>query len=296
VSLTHNKLVDENIENFSKIIPIDSDEKEILRFLAFVEANDVLQDVLEILGNLNVYQVLYVLSELFNINMAKTENILQNSNLVKANIIEVMYIETRCFYNKVTLFRRSFAEKLLYTKFETDEIFKEYFQQITDSELKLKDYKYIKDIKNIFNYLQTVNCGVNILFYGKPGTGKTELAKTLAKAVNKKIYSVSCIDTDNIPLKIYERLRAYKIAQFVLDDNSLLLYDEAEDIFNSEQRRKYKPWINSSLENNRVPTIWITNDIYSMDEAFIRRFDYVLEMKTPPKKQRRKIISQYRDR
>ena len=46
------------------------------------------------------------------------------------------------------------------------------------------------------------------------------------------------------------------------------------------------------LEENTVPTIWITNSVHGLDAAFIRRFDMVIELPVPPKPQREQIIRQ----
>jgi len=62
------------------------------------------------------------------------------------------------------------------------------------------------------------------------------------------------------------------------------LYDEAEDIFNNDLQKEHKAWINRSLEENLVPTIWISNDIRLTDKAILRRFDYILHMQSSQKK------------
>jgi hypothetical protein len=38
-----------------------------------------------------------------------------------------------------------------------------------------------------------------------------------------------------------------------------------------------KAWMNRLLEENPVPTFWLGNSITSIDPAFIRRFDWVIE-------------------
>ncbi|MDT7837807.1 AAA family ATPase [Aquabacterium sp. OR-4] len=43
-----------------------------------------------------------------------------------------------------------------------------------------------------------------------------------------------------------------------------------------------KAWVNQVLESNPVPVIWITNRIEQIDPAFRRRFQYHLELKSPP--------------
>jgi SpoVK/Ycf46/Vps4 family AAA+-type ATPase len=78
------------------------------------------------------------------------------------------------------------------------------------------------------------------------------------------------------------------------------MYDEAEDIFESSssffappQRQKDKAWINRVLEINTIPTIWITNNINSIDNAIIRRFDMSIEMPIPSKSKRVEIIKNH---
>lgn len=51
----------------------------------------------------------------------------------------------------------------------------------------------------------------------------------------------------------------------------------------------HKAWINRALEGNPVPALWLCNSISSIDGAFLRRFDMVLEVPVPPRRQRAKI-------
>ena len=74
------------------------------------------------------------------------------------------------------------------------------------------------------------------------------------------------------------------------------MYDETEDVFNinNDEKRQYgKAFINRALETNEVPTIWITNNIYSMDEAVVRRFNLAIELGVPNENMRAKIIKEY---
>jgi SpoVK/Ycf46/Vps4 family AAA+-type ATPase len=77
------------------------------------------------------------------------------------------------------------------------------------------------------------------------------------------------------------------------------MYDEAEDIFDSNdslfapRRQDNKAWLNRILESNTIPTIWITNNINSIDNAMVRRFDYSIELPIPNKAKRAEIIKNY---
>jgi SpoVK/Ycf46/Vps4 family AAA+-type ATPase len=52
-----------------------------------------------------------------------------------------------------------------------------------------------------------------------------------------------------------------------------------------------KAWVNQILETNPVPVIWITNRIEQIDPAFRRRFQYHLELKSPPPGAREALVA-----
>ncbi len=138
--------------------------------------------------------------------------------------------------------------------------------------------------------------GSNLLLYGPPGVGKTEYAAVLAEAVGADLYEVDYADEDGDPIRGEQRLRAFNLGQRLLAgrDNALLLFDEVEDVFESDPFAELfggggrgraaggKAWINRTLENNPVPAIWITNDADSMNGAYLRRFDYSVRFSLPP--------------
>jgi SpoVK/Ycf46/Vps4 family AAA+-type ATPase len=74
------------------------------------------------------------------------------------------------------------------------------------------------------------------------------------------------------------------------------MFDEAEDVFNNgsfterSTAQQHKAWINRWLEENRVPTLWLSNSVAGIDAAFIRRFDMMLELPVPPKRVREGIL------
>lgn len=154
--------------------------------------------------------------------------------------------------------------------------------------------------------------GVNVLLYGPPGTGKTELAKVAAQAAGLELYEVEHADRDGNSLSGRDRYRSLQISQVFLKSGHqvALLFDEVEDVFppiSTDAAQLIarmdtgdgalsgsvsgKAWVNQILETNPVPVIWITNRIEQIDPAFRRRFQYHLELKSPPPGAREALIA-----
>jgi SpoVK/Ycf46/Vps4 family AAA+-type ATPase len=154
--------------------------------------------------------------------------------------------------------------------------------------------------------------GVNVLLYGPPGTGKTELAKVAAQAAGLELYEVEYADRDGNSLSGRDRYRSLQISQVFLKGSPsvALLFDEVEDVFppiSTDAAQLIarmdtgdgalsgsvsgKAWVNQILETNPVPVIWVTNRIEQIDPAFRRRFQYHLELKSPPPGAREALVA-----
>jgi len=143
--------------------------------------------------------------------------------------------------------------------------------------------------------------GVNVLLHGRPGTGKTELARAIAADLGFHLHEVTLLDECGNPRRGLARLQAFCIGQRLLGRNrdGLLLFDEMEAAFALTGDDKdsalmgLKAWLNQTLENNAVPCVWITNTPDALDPAFLRRFDIALKVDVPPRSVRRGIIGDY---
>lgn len=185
------------------------------------------------------------------------------------------------------------------------------------SELGAADFHYVGDDCRMMsallkNAVARKEPGVNILLYGPPGTGKTELAKVAAQAAGLELYEVEYADRDGNSLSGRDRYRSLQISQVFLKGsaNVALLFDEVEDVFppistdaaqlmarlDSSDAAPTgsvsgKAWVNQILESNPVPVIWVTNRIEQIDVAFRRRFQYHLELKSPPPGAREALVA-----
>jgi SpoVK/Ycf46/Vps4 family AAA+-type ATPase len=185
------------------------------------------------------------------------------------------------------------------------------------SELTAADFAFVADDVKVLttllaNAVATKTPGVNVLLYGPPGTGKTELARVCAQAAGLELFEVEYADRDGNSLSGRDRYRSLQISQVFLKSspNVALLFDEVEDVFPpvsadaaqllarldasdvpASASVSGKAWVNQILETNPVPVVWVTNRIEQIDPAFRRRFQYHLELKSPPPGAREALVA-----
>jgi len=303
-----NKLLAKNIAQISSLMKLNRYEEQILEFVTLLKQYELLDDAVSLLGSeLNTIQTKRALSAILNIKQKYIDNAFaSDSKFSKSSLVTIDKRNTNSLDRKLDSISDAFLDNLLNLDEDVSVMIKESVKVCDKSILKLKDYKHLSnDIDILAPYLDnaivTKQSGVNILLYGRPGTGKTELAKVLAKKIKTKLFEVSYTNEDDEPIDGTARLKAYKSAQALLSNKkTLLMYDEAEDIFESgggffspPTRQKDKAWINRVLETNTLPTIWITNNIHSIDNALVRRFDMSIEVPIPVKSKREEIIKNY---
>jgi len=303
------KLLTKNIEQLSTLMDLNNYEKEILEFFILINQYEILEDSTDIIGNgLNSSQFMRAISVILDIPMKEVKNAFSiNSKFTKSSILVISKRDTYSLRRKVDFISDEFVDNMLNLDADIFFMLKDSLRKCGKETLKLDDFSHIKkDMDILIPYLkdalQSHKKGTNILFYGLPGTGKTELTKTLATVLETELYEVSYIDMEDRPLDKEDRVKAYKTAQALLKSkNTLLMYDEAEDIFESSRgglfsppkRQEDKAWINRTLESNDIPTIWITNNIDSIDNAIVRRFDMSIELPIPSRKRRKEILKKH---
>ncbi len=185
------------------------------------------------------------------------------------------------------------------------------------SELTANDFAFVADDVKVLttllaNAVASKAAGVNVLLYGPPGTGKTELARVCAQAAGLELFEVEYADRDGNSLTGRDRYRSLQISQVFLKASPkvALLFDEVEDVFPPvsadaaqllarmdatdaapSSSVSGKAWVNQILETNPVPVVWVTNRIEQIDPAFRRRFQYHLELKSPPPGAREGLVA-----
>lgn len=126
---------------------------------------------------------------------------------------------------------------------------------------------------------------LNILFYGRAGTGKTELSKALAQELGVTLYTVKASSNqgrrggDGMGLRdtiLSRRVRTLRLAGWQCENsNSIILVDEADQMLNGLE----KGTLNMLMEDIHNPIIWISNSMSFVQESTCRRFDFSMEFK-----------------
>ena len=144
------------------------------------------------------------------------------------------------------------------------------------------------DIIGIVNAV-THNAGINkFLFEGKPGTGKTETARQLARILERDLYYVDF--TNLIDSKLGQTQKNIvtlfkEINTFSRPDKIIVLFDEIDalalDRINSNDLREMGRATSSLLKsfdalNEELVLIATTNLYKAFDKALTRRFDAVI--------------------
>ena len=141
--------------------------------------------------------------------------------------------------------------------------------------------------KNVTHIMTRMLCGeenISLLLYGKPGSGKTEFAKSLAKASGLKPLIFKNEAELNVSQKTGENYVLSRLNLFlsISRPDTVLIIDEADTLlktrdssfFGVSSPSKTKGTINKMLEANKNKIIWIVNFTGQIDESTLRRFNF----------------------
>ncbi len=301
-----------NIRTLQNSLSLNKADIELLRFAAISSQSTGFSFMLEVLGELSYQQAKSTLATILNLPIASIESSLQpESNLISSGLLSVVigdgYITN--LRDRLDL-PSSIRQALSREHKNSDSMLQCFFRQSPKARLGVKDFSHLKkDFDLIQRYLNaaTQNSikGVNILIYGDPGTGKTELVRTLCKKNRLKLHEITMQDEHGSPIHGPDRFSVLQLSQKLVAGkrDSVLLFDEIEDVFPTQEfsffgqpppmQSNKKAWINNLLEENQVPTFWISNAVSQIDASYLRRFDFVLKLRPLSPKVRLRILKKY---
>lgn len=272
-------IMEKRIRFVSELLGLSECEQELYGLLSRIKLDDNFEDFnRDVCGRNN--KLKYNASFLLATKQHKIEKLLEkDASLIRLGLVENDYGDVCA--SDLTL-----------------KILSQHIENVTDikniilgnpckANLQWNDFSYLKEKDFCARILQksvkNKEKGINLLFYGEPGTGKTEFAKILAEKIKAELYAVGEKFEDR------DRKENLNLAYSILskDNCACLLIDEADDFLGQEyfgfikKKDDNKLYINRLLENNQTPAIWIINSIENIDKAYLRRFTYALNFSKP---------------
>jgi transitional endoplasmic reticulum ATPase len=293
--------VTKNFEQLSSILKLSPVEQRITELLVCVQAEAPMRDTWRLLLNNREYDPAQLISRILKLPRSSVAiAISPTSRLLRSGLLEY---STSHFGSDVVKFRREEVSKLLMREtMDLRQILLAFgVMPVEPAQLRLEDYPHLTpSLETLLAYLRRSpgKKGINILFHGPPGTGKTQLARTLGAQLSLPVFELQTSYADGDPLDPPQRLSVLHLAQtFFHDEPALLVFDEAEDILtptimNRGVANTHKGWFNQMLCSNKRPICWISNSIDTLDPAFARRFDFIIEVPVPPRSVRHKILQE----
>ncbi len=159
--------------------------------------------------------------------------------------------------------------------------------------------KYRSQVYDTWGFRKKMNrgLGINALFVGESGTGKTMAAEVLANELNLHLYR---IDLSGVVSKYIgeteKNLR--RVFDAAEDGGAILFFDEADALFGkrSEVKDSHDRYANieinyllQRMESYNGLAILATNKKSALDEAFTRRLRFIVHFPFPGVKERRVI-------
>ncbi len=162
-----------------------------------------------------------------------------------------------------------------------------------------KEVSIARDL--LANAVATRAKGINVLLYGESGTGKTELAKRLAREIAVPLYAARANeDTASECHGPMQRMSSLLLGLRIVETGgAMVLFDELEDLFERSLASLVfgkigavtaKDTFNRMFEENAAPVIWTTNHVSSVDPAFLRRFSYAIAVRPGGIRQRARVL------
>jgi transitional endoplasmic reticulum ATPase len=297
-----------NIRMLGRLLSLTDIEEAILTFFVLMDHHFVLADLLSNVVIMDKDALVRFMSVALSIEREIINAYVQSSSTLFATGLLAQELRPERIGVNIKI-PRGIKDALLSEADSIESLMKVVLEPSPKPTLRAHDFEHLdSETELLHTYLaeglQQGVTGINVLIYGPPGTGKTEYARWLASSIKTSLYQVRACNDSEDSISGSDRLSYFRLSQrFLQCSTALILFDEIEDVFPdpdmvspsslAAQKWPGKLFINRLLETNPVPTIWIANEISHIDKAYLRRFDYSIELAIPPIQVRRRIAKRH---
>ena len=287
ILITVNDKIENNSEyiSSSELLRILPDDSGIQSFIFFLNANTCILIEKEWMENYTVN------------GMVEPDKFCITDKILETTLVELKeHLNTKeeCISNLLLRPDAIVEKRMFYNERETEEI-----ERLT----KLLSIERFKDIQQ---RLQEANMrtGFTCLFYGSPGTGKTETVLQLSRRTGRPIFQVNISEMKSkwvgeSEKKIQGIFTKYEAMVRKYDTCPILLFNEADAIINKrsdnvsaavdKMENACQNIILQAMENLSGIMIATTNLTDNLDSAFERRFLYKISFDKPTVDTKRQI-------
>lgn len=267
VALTGNKAV---LDPVKKLFGLPDTAIELI-YLAYL--NDQYNSVEELLSRLEIFRKenSELLAKVLEIDEAKCKAI--RANLERLGLIR---------YRHGTIEILKYIDEFLNGE-SIESLQRILCSPLPKSDIPLADFSISQtDIDHATRLLRSRSkLPCQILLYGKPGTGKSTLVRSLATTLGVKAFNVICRNDDSAEdrraslLACLHLCKSYPGSFVVVDEAEVLLRTDGFDSDNGTS----KAFLNQLMEEKGTKIVWVVNDISHISQAVRRRFSYSIQFK-----------------
>ncbi len=309
-----------NLRMLGALMEFDEVDVRILEFTVVMHSSPGLKDLLEAFGNTTLGAIASLLSVATAAPASDVLRALRHGRAVRSGLLELRNDDT-CDVPERVRVKEGVLDLVLTPGLARETLVARFLPNAPASTLTWSDFDAMSEavttVRDLLGgALRAKMRGVNVLFYGATGSGKTELVRLVSKELGAALHCASAEDSDGESLSAGARLTSLLLGHRLLEGTgSLMVFDELEDLFSGDDdgyrssmfaagrrgRGRWrgraqgmsKAWFNQLLEQNPVPTVWISNDVENVDPAFLRRFSFAVEFRDPSPKQRARMLSRH---
>lgn len=296
-----------NVTWLAARLGLSQTQRKLLAFATTVEVSEALSVALKGLACRSSARAIQLLASLLEESVEEVRaSLFPESPLMRSGMVQFRP-EGDDYYSWIRV-RNSFDVILTAHYERPEQLLETLCPRAPEAELSLGAYRHLSnELDLLISLLQGASLerarGVNVLLYGAPGCGKTQLVRSVAQVLQLPLHCVPDRDAKGQPLAGSERLNALSTIHSLLrgDAPALVVFDELEDAFPWQVEAGWlrknsasaKAHTHRLLEENFVPCVWVGNRINQLDPACLRRFSLVIELPPPPLRARQELLSHY---
>ena len=222
------KFAYQNLTKLSEILELNSTEKDIFKLIFHIRAEKQVNELLQYMPKVNLPQTMDILADILSLTKESIRKALNK----KQKLFSYGLIEFSHFPDRLDEYL-NWGKTLDFDDFLTQPLTEEMLLArctlpTEKPTLSLSHFEHIKPtyelmLSHLKWSIDNAKKGTNILIYGLPGTGKTELAGLLSEVLNVSSYTMAYMDEDDDVLGGQRRLENCRLAQRLLQDKSAVI-------------------------------------------------------------------------